>query len=171
MTSSTAPEEAFRRSSRRDVGVGGVMIHQTLQVALCPSKPHSDAVFSCSVAAFGQTADLILLDVQPERRRRFNLLHLGTFSPTNKHEWMCHLYLWRGKLAVSIQVTYTTHGIPPISTLTSLGCPVLSLRPLMVREEPPAFGPLWGKMLLSTGSWWWRRRETEGAGCKDERAR
>lgn len=57
----------------------------------------------------------------------------------------------------SIRNTYTIHDTPPIKTLTSLGCPVLSLRPLMVRDEPPALGPLWGKMLLSTGSW--RRRE------------
>lgn len=57
------------------------MIHQTLQVALCSPKPHSDSMFSCSVAAFGQTADLILLDVQPEG----DILHFysisGLFSP------------------------------------------------------------------------------------------
>lgn len=50
--------------------------------------------------------------------------------------------------------TYTIHGTPPIKTLTSLGCPVLRLRPLMVRDEPPALGPLRGEMLLSAGSWW-----------------
>lgn len=48
---------------------------------------------------------------------------------------------------------YTSHGIPPIKTLTSFRCPVLSAWPVMVREEPPALGPLWGKMLLSTGFW------------------
>lgn len=43
---------------------------------------------------------------------------------------------------LNINRTYTTHGTPPISTLTSLGCPVLSLWPLMLRAEPPALGPL-----------------------------
>lgn len=39
------------------------MINQALQVALCPTKAHGDAVLSCSVAASCQTADLVLLDV------------------------------------------------------------------------------------------------------------
>lgn len=47
------------------------MIHRTLKVSLCSTEPHSDAVFSCSVAASGQTADVILLDVQPEQRQTF----------------------------------------------------------------------------------------------------
>ena len=50
------------------------MIHQTLKVSLCSTKPHSDAVFPCSVAASGQTADMILLDVQPEQRQTFYML-------------------------------------------------------------------------------------------------
>lgn len=56
------------------------------------------------------------------------------------------------------KATYTIHGTPPIRTLTSLGCPVLRLRPLIVRDEPPALGPLRGEILLSTGSWKRRRR-------------
>lgn len=47
------------------------MIHRALQVALCATKPHSDAVFSRPVAASGQTADVILLDVAPEKRNVF----------------------------------------------------------------------------------------------------
>lgn len=62
--------------------------------------------------------------------------------------------------------TYTIHDTPPIKTLTSLGCPVLRLRPLIVRDEPPALGPLRGEMLLSTGSWW--RDEEKRREIKDE---
>lgn len=47
--------------------------------------------------------------------------------------------------------TYIIQGTPPIKTLTSLGFPVFRLRPLMVTDEPPALGPLSGKILLSTG--------------------
>ena len=50
------------------------MIHRTLKVSLCSTESHSDAVFSCSVAASGQTADVILLDVQPEQRQTFYIL-------------------------------------------------------------------------------------------------
>lgn len=124
------------------------MIHRTLKVSLCSTEPHSDAVFSCPVAASGQTADVILLDVQPEQRQTFYIFYPTFISLFTVKE---SLNSW------SIRNTYTIHDTPPIKTLTSLGCPVLSLRPLMVRDEPPALGPLWGKMLLSTGSW--RRRE------------
>lgn len=65
------------------------------------------------------------------------------------------------KCVLWVSATYTMHGTPPIRTLTSLGCPVLSLRPLMVREVPPALGPLWGKMPLRTGSWWRRDKGSE----------
>lgn len=72
--STKAPEKAFGRSSLGDVWVGGVMIHRALQVALCTTKPHSDAVFSRPVAASGHTADVILLDVAPEKRNVFYIL-------------------------------------------------------------------------------------------------
>lgn len=65
-------------------------------------------------------------------------------------------FLWR--FTSNLKATYTIHGTPPIRTLTSLGCPVLRLRPLIVRGEPPALGPLRGEMLLSTGSWKRSRR-------------
>lgn len=73
------PEKALGRSGRGNVGVGGVVIHEGLQVSLCAAKAHSDAVLPGPVAASGQAADLLLLDVragwknkgEKKRRREF----------------------------------------------------------------------------------------------------
>lgn len=52
------------------------MIHQALQMALRSTKADHNDVLSCSVAASGQTLDLILLDVEPEdeKKKFFHLL-------------------------------------------------------------------------------------------------
>lgn len=58
------PEKALGRSGPGNVGVGGVVIHEGLQVSLCAAEAHSDAVLPGPVAASGQAADLLLLDVR-----------------------------------------------------------------------------------------------------------
>lgn len=64
----TAPEKAPGWCSLGDVGVRGVMIHQSLQMALRSTEAHGDIVRPCPVAASGPTSDVILQDFMPEHK-------------------------------------------------------------------------------------------------------
>lgn len=113
-------------------------------MSLRAAETHGDAVLPGPVAASGQAADLLFLDVRAGwKNKEEKKEKKRVFINTNP---------WAAECVSVCRVTHTRHSTPPMRTATSLGCPVFRLRPLIVRDEPPALGPLRGETLLSAGS-------------------
>ena len=53
--------------------------------------------------------------------------------------------------------SYMLQGTPPTVMVRSEGLPVSRFRPVIVRDVPPALGPLSGVTPITNGSWQWGR--------------